>query len=120
MANITKGIADEGLLKIDNLNDYPYIAQWITYHGEIKVTRIDKETVEVAMADAGGIPEGGRFLGATIDDALNQANLALPGRLAQTKKLLNDLISGELKTTEYEYLCVAGWPAVKNPFYCKP
>ncbi|MDZ4151185.1 hypothetical protein, partial [Methylicorpusculum sp.] len=72
---------------------------------------------EVALADAGGVPDNGRFHGVSVDEALSKANQALPAWLNETKKLLESLVSGELKSTEVEFLCVAGWPAVKNPFY---
>lgn len=97
--------------------DYPYITQWVTYHGKMTVTQISDNTIEVALADAGGVPEDGRFQAVSVDEALEKANKALPAWLNESKKLLEDLVSGEQKTTEHEFICVPGWPPVRNPFY---
>ena len=97
--------------------NYPYISQWVSYHGKMTVTKVDEGKIEVALADAGGVPEDGKFYGSTVEEALVKANEALPEWLKVTKELLDDLVSGDLKSTEYEFICVAGWPPVKNPFY---
>lgn len=97
--------------------DYPYISQWVTYHGTMTIAQIGEAKIEVALADAGDVPEDGRFQGSSVEEALAKANQALPEWLKGTKQLLDDLVSGELKDTECEFICVAGWPAVKNPFY---
>ena len=97
--------------------DYPYITQWLTYHGKMTIAQINENTIEVALADAGGVPNDGRFHGTSTDEALSKANQALPSWLKDTKNLLDSLVSGELKTTEVEFICVAGWPPVRNPFY---
>lgn len=97
--------------------EYPYISQWVTYHGKMTIAQVVDNKIEVALADAGGVPEDGRFYGSTVDEALIKANQALPEWLKGTKQLLDDLVSGELKSTECEFICVAGWPPVRNPFY---
>jgi len=71
----------------------------------------------VALADAGGVPDDGRFHGTVIDEALTKANQALPAWLEANKSLLDSLVSGELKFTDDEFIRVTGWPPVKNPFY---
>lgn len=98
-------------------SDYPYISQWVTYHGKMTIAQIGETTIEVALADAGGVPDDGRFHGATTDEALTKANQQLPAWLKESKALLDSLVSGEMISTEGEYLRVAGWPPVKNPFY---
>lgn len=97
--------------------DYPCISQWVTYQGKMTITQIGESTIEVALADAGGVPNDGRFQGGSVDEALSKANQALPAWLKENKNLLDSLVSGELKATDVEFLCVAGWPPVKNPFY---
>lgn len=97
--------------------DYPHLSQWVTYHGKMTITQISESTIEVALADAGGVPNDGRFHGVSVDEALSKANQALPAWLKETKNLLDNLLSGELKSTDVEFLCVAGWPPVRNPFY---
>jgi len=98
-------------------SDFPYIAQWVSYHGKMTISQIGETTIEVALADAGGVPEDGRFHGVTADEALAKANKVLPGWLTRNKALLDSLVSGEMKSTDIEFLRVAGWPAVNNPFY---
>jgi hypothetical protein len=98
--------------------DFPNISQWVSYHGKMTIAQIDDKTIEVTLADAGGIPDDGRFQGATTDEALAKANQALFGWLESNKGLLNSLLSGELKAPETEeFIRVPGWPPVKNPFY---
>ena len=100
-------------------SDYPFISQWVTYHGKMTIAQKSENLIEVAIADAGGVPDDGRFRGATVDEALTQANQALPSWLTENRNLLDSCISGELKSTESEFIRVAGWPAVRNPFYEK-
>ena len=98
--------------------DYPNIFQWVSYHGKMTVSQINDEVIEVALADAGGIPDDGRFRGASADEALLKANQALAAWLESNKNFLNSLVSGEIKIPdEEEFLRVPGWPPVKNSFY---
>lgn len=97
--------------------DYPYISQWVTYHGKMSITQKSENVIEVSLADAGGVPDDGRFHGATVDEALAKANQALPAWLKSNKDVLDCHVSGELKSTEAEFIRVAGWPAVRNPYY---
>jgi hypothetical protein len=99
---------------------YPNIQQWVSNHGSMSVSSADESTFEVALSDAGGVPADGKFYGETVDEALTRANEALPKWLLQTRSLLDQLSSGELRQTECEYLRVAGWPARRNPFYTRP
>jgi hypothetical protein len=97
--------------------DYSHIHQWVTNHGKATIEQFNDTTIVVSLSDAGGIPEDGKYYGSTTDEALGKANAALPSWLTETKKLLDSLLSGEIKYTECELICVAGWPAVKNPYY---
>ena len=97
--------------------DYPYLSQWVTYHGKMTISQISETTIEVALADAGGVPNDGRFHGTSTVEALSKANQALPSWLKETKNLLDNMVSGELKSTEVEFICVTGWPPLRNPFY---
>jgi hypothetical protein len=99
---------------------FPNIQQWVSNHGSMSVSSVDESTVEVALSDAGGVPENGKFYGTTVDEALAKANEALPEWMLQTKMLLDQLSSGRIRQTESEYLRVAGWPARRNPFYSRP
>jgi hypothetical protein len=99
------------------LVDYPHVAQWVSYHGKLSISHAGENLIEVALSDAGGVPNDGRFTGSSIDEALGNANRALPSLLAETKRLRDELVSGEIKSTEFAYICVPGWPAVRNPFY---
>jgi hypothetical protein len=99
---------------------YPNIQQWVSNHGGMRVSTPDGSTFEVALSDAGGIPEGARFYGATVDEALAKANESLPEWMLETKTLLDWLCSGVILVTDEEYLRVAGWPARKNPFFSRP
>lgn len=74
--------------------DYPYITQWVTYQGKMTVTQVNENIIEVALADAGGAPDDGRFHGASVEDALSKANEALPHWLNETKNLGSIWISG--------------------------
>ena len=85
----------------------------------MSIAQKSESTIEVALADAGGVPDDGRFHGATVDEALAMANQALPAWLKENKNVLESCVSGEIKSTDSEFIRVAGWPAVRNPFYEK-
>ena len=87
--------------------DYPNIFQWVSYHGKMTVSQINDEVIEVALADAGGIPDDGRFRGASADEALLKANQALAAWLESNKNFLKIRLSDILHKTKRQLSAVA-------------
>ena len=96
---------------------YPNIEQWVSHCGTLDIRTVENYKVEVAVGDAGGIPEEGHIVANTVDEALAQIEKLLENWMKQSKRLLEELQAGKPKVTDVEFLQVPGWPPVKNPYY---
>jgi hypothetical protein len=96
---------------------YPDLDQWLRYGGTMKVRPAPDKKIELLLGDAGGIPEDGKFLVQTPDEAFEKANSVLKRWRAESKITLDSLVTGEIKSTKDEFIQVPGWPPEKNPYY---
>ncbi len=96
---------------------YPNVEQWVSNCGTLEIRTINANTIQIALGDAGGIPDDGYLIAESVDEALKKADILLQSWLEGTKRLLEDLKAGNPRTTEEEFLQVPGWPKVKNPYY---
>lgn len=96
---------------------YPNIDNWVSYGGTIQLRSVADYQVEVAVGDAGGVPEDCRLIAETPDAALEKAEALVEKWMLQTKITLSELLEGNPKVIDQEYLQVPGWPPVKNPYY---
>ena len=98
---------------------YPNVEQWVSNRGTLEIKTNIENKIQIALGDAGGVPEDGYIIALTIEAAMIEAEKKLENWLKETKRLLDDLQSGNLKTTEDEYLLVTGWPKIRNPYFDK-
>jgi len=96
---------------------YPDLEQWLRYGGTMKIRPAPDQKIEILLGDAGGIPDDGRFCVQTPDEAFEKANSVLKKWRGESKKILDSLVAGEIKSTEDEFIQVPGWPPERNPYY---
>ena len=96
---------------------YPNIEKWVSHGGTLDIRTVADYRVEVAVGDAGGVPEDCHLVADSVDAALEQAETLVEKWMEETKRLLEELLEGNPKVTDLEFLQVPGWPPVKNPYY---
>lgn len=101
--------------------NYPKTAQWVRTGGTLSIQTVGDMSkimqVEIAIGDAGGVPEDCRFRANTVDEAMITAEAYISEWIDRNRELLDLVLIGAVRDTKDEYIGVAGYPAIKNPFY---
>ena len=98
---------------------YPKVEQWVSYGGTVEIQTVADYKVEVAIGDAGGVPEDCRIIADTVDEALEKAEKLVQRWIIDSQLLLDQLLAGDPKITDLEHIQVPGLPPVENPHYEK-